>query len=504
MVHMMGAKDAVQASLVQKRVICFGVGRRFEYFRKHNPKIPIAGIIDNYKSSDCLDMGNGCIPVWFPEDTSCQIDKDTVIVITSIAIEEIVDQMDNMEKFAGVSCYAEVELDDYIGLDDKHRLWIEKLLSRLIYRTCESILKENYGEANLISDIKKYQVWEYIGISDTAGSKARVDIKKIIGNLGYQVVNMHCRNGNSGMATKEGCDKLVKADWIHFFGKLPEYSIVFMQFPAPSEMRYPRNMMLYMKEKKHIRFACFIHDIDNLRWSNVSQIRQEEFEFIKEISDFLIVHNDVMKKYFEKSGIKNDRIITLQIFDYLHEGKENDKIYEKTVIFAGNLSREKSPFVDQMGKLSPLNIRLYGPDFSGDILSKANNVDYCGSFPAELLPQKLDRGFGLVWDGSSLDTCAGGTGEYLRFNNPHKMSLYFSAGLPVIIWSGAAQARFVKEKQVGVVVDSLYDIKDILDIMDEDEYYVLAENAKRLSRLLKNGYYTKMAVQRVEEAIKND
>jgi len=501
MVHLIEAdKDVTQTDLIQKKVICFGVGRRFGYFRKNNPQIPIVGAIDNYKSSDCLDMGNEQIPVWSPEEASSQIDRDTVVVITSIAIEEIVDQMDKMEKFDGVSCYAEVALDHYVGMGDKQRQWMETVISRLAHRTYESILKENYGEANLVSEIKKYQVWEYIGISDTAGSKARMDIKKIIGNMGYQAVNMHCC---SGSRQDESCDRLVQADWNNFLDMLLEYSIVFMQLPAPLEMRFPKDMMLHMKEKKHIRFACFIHDVDSLRRSDVSQMRQEELELIKEISDFLIVHNDVMKKYFEKSGVEKSRIITLQIFDYLYEGIEKDKNYEKVIIFAGNLSREKSPFLKQLGKLSPLKIRLYGPGFAESILSKADNVDYCGTFPAELLPQKLDRGFGLVWDGNSLDTCAGGTGEYLRYNDPHKMSLYLSAGLPVIIWSGAAQARFVRENQVGIVVDSLYDIEDILDRMDEDSYSVLAENAKKLSRRLKTGYYTRMAVKRIEEAFEH-
>ena len=33
---------------------------------------------------------------------------------------------------------------------------------------------------------------------------------------------------------------------------------------------------------------------------------------------------------------------------------------------------------------------------------------------------KMEGSFGLVWDGTSKDTCIGGFGEYLKFNNPHK------------------------------------------------------------------------------------
>ena len=496
-------KDTDKELSAKKRVICFGRGRRFEYFRKNNPQIMIAGMIDNYKSIDSINIDNRQIPIWFPEETSCQIDRSTVIIITSMAIEEIVDQMDRIEKFDGIPCYVEAALDDYIGLGDKQRLRTEKLCSKLVHRNKESILKENYGEANQVSDVKKYQTWEYMNTSDTAGSKARIDIKRIIGTMGYQAVNMHCCGGNRGASAAEGCDRLVKADWIYFFDMLPEYSIVFMQLPAPAEMRFPKDMMLHMKKQKHIRFICLIHDVDSLRRTDISPMRQEEFELIKELCDFLIVHNKVMKGYFEKSGFEKDRIVTLDIFDYLHDEAENEKIFDKTIVFAGNLSREKSPFLDQIDKLSPLNIRLYGSNFPEDILSKTDHIEYCGSYPAEILPQKFDRGFGLVWDGNSLDTCAGGTGDYLRYNNPHKMSLYLSAGLPVIIWSGAAQAEFVKEKQVGIAVDSLYDIKDVLDGMDKDRYLAMAENAKKLSLSLRNGYFTRTAVQKIENIIKN-
>ena len=60
----------------------------------------------------------------------------------------------------------------------------------------------------------------------------------------------------------------------------------------------------------------------------------------------------------------------------------------------------------------------------------------------------MDQNFGLVWDGTSLDGCNGRYGEYLKFNNPHKTSLYLSCGIPVIIWKEAALADFVEEHKV--------------------------------------------------------
>ena len=87
------------------------------------------------------------------------------------------------------------------------------------------------------------------------------------------------------------------------------------------------------------------------------------------------------------------------------------------------------------------------------------NINYHGSFGVDEIPSKLTRGFGLVWDGDSLDGCRGQSGQYLRYNNPHKLSLYLSSGLPVVIWTGAAEAGFVREHGVGLCVDSLNDLE---------------------------------------------
>lgn len=59
-----------------------------------------------------------------------------------------------------------------------------------------------------------------------------------------------------------------------------------------------------------------------------------------------------------------------------------------------------------------------------------------GSFKPEESPEHLQG----VWDGDSVDTCAGNTGAYLRYNNPHKTSLYLACGMPVIVWKEAAIA----------------------------------------------------------------
>ncbi len=483
----------------QKKVYCFGAGKRLEYFRKNHPYISIAGIIDNYKKNNVYDMDGKWIPVWFPDEAIHQIDLDMVIVVTSVSVEEIVEQMDRIIEFDGVSCYLEILLDSCIGLAADEALQLKRVASGLLRRNRESIIKKDYGETNLSSVRKKFQTWEYFRVSNTAGSKAREDIKTIFGNMGYQVLKLHCSRGDVGTVAAQCSDRLARSEWMYIYDMIPKHSIMMMQSMSFDENRLPKDIILRMKKEKQISFVYLIHDVDLLRKYVTSQKWKEEFPFIKEFSDFFIVHNTVMRQYFKELGIEENRIINLEIFDYLHCVENTRKIFEKSITIAGNLNLEKSPYLKFLKQLSPLKIHLYGPNFSHDMLSRSGYIDYGGSISADLLPQKLDRGFGLVWDGNSIDTCVGGTGEYLRYNNPHKMSLYLSAGLPVIIWRGAAQAGFVRENRVGIAVDSLYEIYDILNSINEEEYTTLAENAKKISRRLKDGHYTKLAVKRVEE-----
>ena len=106
-----------------------------------------------------------------------------------------------------------------------------------------------------------------------------------------------------------------------------------------------------------------------------------------------------------------------------------------------------------------------------------------------------------VWDGEKPDTCAGGTGEYLRYNNPHKLSLYLSAGLPVIIWKEAAEAEFVERTGAGLTVASLYEVKEILDNMTEEQYKGYASAAETIAEQLKRGSYMTAALEKAEQIL---
>lgn len=95
----------------------------------------------------------------------------------------------------------------------------------------------------------------------------------------------------------------------------------------------------------------------------------------------------------------------------------------------------KSRYIYEFGSLanksSKLQINAYGNHFDQSKAEKA--LCYKGSFHPDVLPGILEGDFGLVWDGISAQSCIGNTGEYLKYNDPHKTSLYIASGIPVIV-----------------------------------------------------------------------
>ena len=94
----------------------------------------------------------------------------------------------------------------------------------------------------------------------------------------------------------------------------------------------------------------------------------------------------------------------------------------------------------------------------------------------------------------------GGTGrfgEYTKYNNPHKTSLYLSAGLPVIVWNEAAISEFVLKNNVGITVSNLTEVREILSEMSADDYGIMKKNALEVGKKLRDGFYTKQAIQKV-------
>ena len=90
---------------------------------------------------------------------------------------------------------------------------------------------------------------------------------------------------------------------------------------------------------------------------------------------------------------------------------------------------------------------------------------------------------------------SGTYGNYLRFNNSHKASLYLAAGFPLVVWKESALSHFVLENSCGIAVDSLHNLKGTIDNLSDTDYKDLVDNAKRVGQEIRDGHYLKTALE---------
>ncbi len=327
----------------------------------------------------------------------------------------------------------------------------------------------------------KYFLKETYVKANHAGPKARMDAEKIMLDNGYREYYLTESQKNN---------------------HLNQNDVIILQFPLLWQSLKKQIRMKFLK-KRSFKAYLLIHDIESLRNKKIKSFSGFKYSIIYflqnktvlEKVDGIIAHNDKMKSELVKMGIDKDKIISLEIFDYLIPNFNEDKNYDKDkILLAGNFDIRKTKYARQLPE-SP-EFSIYGINFEEENLP--SNVHYNGAFSPDELSNHLHGGFGLVWDGDSPHTCSGMYGEYLKMNNPHKASLYLASGFPIIVWSQSALAEFVRKNHCGILVDSLFEIADCLNSIDEEDFQELIKNSKIVGEKLRNGYFLKKALEKCE------
>lgn len=321
-----------------------------------------------------------------------------------------------------------------------------------------------------------------IDSSKTAGSKAKEDVVNILKNNNFKVIEITASNRN---IFKYFCNFMFLKNMNK---NIKPNDLIVYQYPEYSKL-IKNHVMHLINKNLGIKSCIIIHDINSLR--SVEKVgEKEELDFFNRF-DKIIAHNQKMMDWLIMKGIKSDKLINLEIFDYLDTNECQNKKREYPLIFAGNLA--KSTFLSKWKYNTKVNLFGINPN-----LPYPGVIRYQGAYDANELIGKLEGNFGLVWDGDSLQRCSGITGEYMKFNNPHKVSLYISAGIPIIIWKEAALSEFVESNKIGFTVDSLDEIDQILSEITDQEYLDLIKNTIKIKKLLKSGHYTLAAISKIK------
>lgn len=341
-----------------------------------------------------------------------------------------------------------------------------------------------------------------------AGSKARLDVNSIFERLGAKEIDMLFDIEHRKLSAHLKYYQQYKK---RLFAELSQGDILFVQCPVIAHSVL-LSRLFKLLQKKGIKIILIIHDLEILRCNMLKErtFRQkvrchfEEIPLLK-ICDAVIAHNSRMKEFLVEKGIMRNKIIELGIFDYWIPDddsiSDDGELKEFDVMVAGNLMREKAGYIYQLPETP--HFTLYGVGCEENELAK--NITYKGSFLPDELVRVMNGNFGLVWDGPSADTCAGVFGGYMKYNNPHKTSLYLACGFPVIIWNEAAMADFIIKHDIGFAVKSLNEIPKMLDQLSKERYNEMCYNAKCMSEKLRRGEFMtnaiKMAIRCVENSV---
>lgn len=337
--------------------------------------------------------------------------------------------------------------------------------------------------------------------------KARVDVVKIANKLGYKTVKISAKNGVRQKKWQKPIQFLIYRNnskkWDKALSDIKDGSALLLQYPLLYTSWNFREVI--NKHKNRLEFISVIHDLDSIRFKNdktksdafFERVNSDDREVLNSAKK-VISHNKKMTSELVSMGVEKKKIIELEVFDYLDDKDQKAVVSRnKNVIIAGNLDLEKSNYLSKLKTIKGADFNLYGINFND--ICKGKNIHYQGAFKPDELVKNLEGSFGLIWDGDSIKTCSGLYGEYMRFNNPHKTSLYLSAGLPVIIWKEAALADFIEKNKVGFSVSSLEELPEKLKKITKKDYENMVKNTEKIAKKLKKGDFLANALKKAEK-----
>lgn len=342
--------------------------------------------------------------------------------------------------------------------------------------------------------MNKYYIKFGISQKSNAGSKAMKDIMLLLEVQGYKPV----------LSLPTTANKIIKLIDIPIL----LLTLIFKIRKNGSIIYFIPSNILRIKFLKAFRkvigfkLICFINDIESMRMEKSEKYTHAEMNSIS-VADIVLVPNDNSVQILRNKYHFTNHLIPVGVWDYLNNFKyiasehtANMAFHNKFVAFAGNLN--KAPFISELSLVN-LNFKIWG---SSTEEKQDRNIELMGKkTPDELIENISGCTWGLVWDGTSIDTCCGHLGTYLRFNNSHKCGLYLAARVPVIVWEESGMASFVNKYKVGICVSSLHEAADIINSMTPNEYIIYQKNVQSIGPLISKGNFFLEAIKKAEKLV---
>lgn len=319
------------------------------------------------------------------------------------------------------------------------------------------------------------------GPTRDAVTKPKSDVVKIAKTLNYNKISIQMQN------TREMSDQMLTILINAVAAEVSYGDIILYQYPTLLGYRFEESFISYLKNKG-VKIILLMHDSEWLRG-----IYPDERKLLNSVN-VIIGHGEALTNALQSNQVVT-KIIKKELFDYLYEEElPYSHDLEKKLAIAGNL--DKSIFIEDWSTIMP-ELYAFGKkskDKFGD------NVFYQGSFSNEELLKNIPKNFfGIAWD----DNLPGGGDyqQYTRFNSPHKVSLYLSLGMPVIVWDESAIGEYITKNKLGFTISHPKHIAEQFRILDDDKLLEYKTNALRIAKMLRDGMFTRKAIIEAENII---
>ncbi|WP_251547630.1 hypothetical protein [Limosilactobacillus caecicola] len=260
---------------------------------------------------------------------------------------------------------------------------------------------------------------------------------------------------------------------------------VIMQFPASNNQRWDNRFIDHLNAYQ-ANIIILIQDLPSQRGRQDKQLLQEEIQLFNR-ADAVIAPSQQMLDFLIQNGLTITNTTTLELFDFPAQINSNRKpAFQQTVNYWG-----PNPHQDDFRKWSSQEVNL-------QIFAKPSdwgahqNVTFTNHFVGQELADNLHNagGFGLLWE-----THPAWQRDY-TYNPTLALSVYLSAGLPVIVPANLSCVELIKANHLGVVVNSFAEIPKIVQKMSDDDYTSLLNAVDQYAVLIRNGWLTKRALIR--------
>ncbi|MBT0717778.1 hypothetical protein HGT71_05760 [Rosenbergiella epipactidis] len=268
--------------------------------------------------------------------------------------------------------------------------------------------------------------------------------------------------------------------------------IVFVQFPTWLDYGIESLLIKKLIALSDVKVSLVLWDV--IAWlfddSDRDFTGDNEFQLMNQCQ-LVISPNEKMTDRLVKDGGIKTKIISMGLSDYYCEVPPSfKKQFKKELTFVGSLN--KTDFSNYDGRFL---INLIGnPNDLTEEERNKSNLNIMGELNNSDIPGQLNAGFGLVSYHNSNKRVEksyfGGAERYGQFNNPFKLSLYLASGLPVIVDRYSPHAERIKKDGLGLVINELNDINEVVGSIDESQYNRMVENVWNYSLKLRSGFFS--------------